>query len=433
MSKSVNKQSRQERLKQRIRSTYEPNMKTRQALDAKGVLPADQHGRHRQRHNDGSEMFRDFEMSPFYKHLESAARREHAAAEHPQALAHLVTHIEKWEKWEIKSDNPDLEDVSDHRKRTLEWFREDPERMRRMRTGGTDCLIHGEQGTTKTTFLHWLVTTIMQINQRENVLWFSTLDDVEWATLARYATVALPEGVETRLTVEPYRKRLSTFEISIEDICRDVIRYSDPKDLTSTLADRTPGQFYVVYPDPEFRKCESITNRPYFSLFDSDVESSTDATPLSHWWFALHEQLVHGVGYGEWTTEICDEAQKWLHQRASSDEHEWWEKVQDWATTHGDARKQRVSAFLAIHQWEEAHADVKAKMRWGATMNGEPFPSKAPISGMNSHQDLGETCVWSRQKWNEIGYKDMKEYVSVPADFTVEYPQFEEVKNAKSR
>lgn len=433
MSKTAQSNATEERLRNRIRETFEPRMASRQACDAEGRLPPDQHGRDRQRHNDGAKMYKDFDMTPFFRQLEKAAREEHSTAEHPQALAHLVTHVEKWEKWELKSDDPDLNNLPRLRKRALEWFRKDSDRMRRMRTGGTDCLIHGEQGTTKTTFMHWLVTTIMQLNQRENVLWFSTLDDVEWATLGRYATVALPKGIDARVTVEPYRKGLSPFEIDMTDICRQVIRYEHPEDLTGTLAERTPGQFYVVYPDPRFRKCESITNRPYFSMFDSDVEDSTNATPLNHFWFALHQQLVNGVGYNEWTTEICDEAQKWLHQRASSDDHEWWEKVQDWATTHGDARKKRVSAILAIHQWEEAHADVKAKMRWGATMNGEPFPSKAPISGMNSDQDLGETCVWSTQKWNKIGYPDMKRHVSIPADFSVEYPQFEEVKNEKSR
>jgi len=418
-----------------VAETFDPWLKSRQAFD---VLDEERDGQDEQRHNDGERMHKEFEMTPIFKHLHRAGRRDHSVAGHPQALAHLISHLEKWEKWELGKDNPDLDHLPRLRRGVLEWLREDDERTRRLRTGGTDLLIHGEQGTTKTTLMHWLTVAVMQITPWENVIWQSTLDDCEWLTLGKFATVCLPAGVDVEVEMNPYVQledtgKGETVDVDLSLLCREVIRYRNVEDLFRKLSKRTAGQFYVVYPDPRFRQCEKVTGFSYSSVFDDEIARATEATDLSHFWFAFYEQLVHSPDYGEWTTVIGDEVQKYLHQRASSDDHDWWEKVQQWAITHGDARKKRVSFFGSCHKWPEVHGSVRDKMRWAATMNGEDFPTEAPLNGSNTDQTLGETVIWSSQKWNKVGYPDMKRHASVPADFEVSYPDWEEVKDAKSR
>jgi hypothetical protein len=70
---------------------------------------------------------------------------------------------------------------------------------------------------------------------------------------------------------------------------------------------------------------------------------------------------------------------------------------------------------------------VRDKIRWGATMNGEDFLEAAPIDGSNVDQGLGETVVWSAQKGNKIGYRDLKHHISIPADVHVTYPLLEQL------
>lgn len=423
-----------EALRETIREAFEPVMQTRQALDAAGIPPEERGHNQKERHNDGGEMYQDYGIPKFIDSLEKAERQDHEVASHPQALAHLVLHVSDWERHMLGEDDADFSDVNRLREPVLDWLTEDDDRLQRLRPGGTEILLHGEQGTTKTTAMYWLIIMIMQLRQRENVLWLSSLDDTEWTSLAPYATVCLPEDERVSVQANPYTRELrgETVSIQIRNICRDVIRYANPRDLLKKLDQRTSGQFYVVYPDPQFRQCQEITSRSYASV--REVEDLEDAATIHHWWFALVEELAHGHHYREWTTIVADEAHKWLKKGKGDDEHDWWHKIDDFSSTWADARKKRLSGIFATHIWNEIPDRVRKKCRWGATMNGEPFPSKAPLEGRNRNQDLGDTCIWTPLAWNFVGYPNIPREAgtTVPAEISISYPRWKEAKNART-
>lgn len=441
---------REDDFRRLIRSTFEPWTKSEQYFDhpdAPEKHPGSADRPPQQDHkNDGANIYRQFGLEPLNKFLIRAVRMDHPVAEHPKALAHFLTHIKDWEQWELDEDDPEFGDIPAKRRQLFEWYLacdvEDPDereaakekRTERLRPGGTGLLLHGEQGVTKTTAMIWIVANIMEVNQEENVLWFSTLDDTEWITFAPWATVCLPSGVDVRVTANPHSREyrdLGAFEIDMDYICRQVIRYDDPRDLLSTLADRRPGQFYVVYPDPHFRRCQALTGYSYDSIWD--VNNSEEATKLHHFWFGLSEELYHGSEYNYWTTMVGDEAHKWLRSGKGNDEHDWWDKIDDWATNYGDARKKRVSFLGSIHKWNKVNRMVKDMIRWGGTMNGEDFPSEAPLSGKNKgDQGLGDFVIWNNLEWNHVGYPNLKKGFSVSGDIEVVYPRFEAEKLAKS-
>lgn len=436
---------RRAEVREMIRETFSPHTTSEQYLDHPDAPEPSKH-KSRQNHNDGGNIYRAFGLEPLAKFLARAERQDHAAAKHPKALAHFLTHMEKWEKWELGEPDPDFGDIPPKRQQLFDWYLgydlDDPgdqaaaakRRQKRLRPGGTGLILHGEQGTTKTTAMHWLVANIMEVNQEENVIWQSTLDDTEWLVFAPWATVCLPSGVDVRVTANPHSREhrdLDVFDIAPEDIARQVIRYDGPEDLIRRLSQRVPGQFYVVYPDPHFRGCQALTGWEYESIWE--VDSSDDATDLGHFWFALMEAIRSSPEYNEWTTLVGDEAHKWLQEGASDSQHQWHKKIKDWATYWGDARKKRLSVILAVHKWIELHWMVRQKVRWGGTMNGEDFPKEAPLDGKNlGDQDLGDTCIWNNLEWNHVGYPDLKRNFSVPVDIEVTYPGFNDEVLAKS-
>jgi hypothetical protein len=415
-------------------------------------------------HNDGNQIWKDFELEPLAGFLARAARLKHPAARHPKALAHFLTHIKEWEKWELGDYDPwnaterDFDDPPKPRRDLFEWYLgidkrgtetlTDPapdeaieeqkeaieRRKERLRPGGTGIIIHGEQGTTKTTAMHWFVTNIMEANQWENVLWFSSLDDTEWQVFGRFATILKPSGIDMEVTVNPHAREyrhLDPFEVPTESIAREVIEYDTPEDITDIMANRQPGHFYVVYPDPKFRQCQALTGYEYESIWDAD--SSDEATPIGHFWFAMTEAIRQSSSYNYWTTIVGDEAHKWLRHGKGNDEHDWWNKIEEWATYWGDARKKRMSVILAVHKWTEISSMVRDKVRWGGTMNGEDYPKPAPLHGKNKYdQQLGDMVVWNNLEWNHVGYPDLKKHFSVPADIEVNYPDFKLLKERKS-
>lgn len=451
MSKTVDKK---EAFREEVRETFAPHTKSAQWFDHPDAERNEQPDNlkvanidpHEDRHNDGAAIYRAFHLEQFHKYLKKASDQDHPVATHPSALPHFVTHIKKWEKWELTADEPDFEDLPRLREEVFRWYRgEDKppgkerqeameERTKRLRPGGTGLILHGEQGTTKTTAMYWLVAQIMQINQEENVIWQSTLDDTEWQVFAPWATVCLPSSVDVSVTANPHSREyrdLGPVSLEMADVARQVIRYDNPLDLLSTLSNRRPGQVYVVYPDPHFRDCQPLTTYSYESIWE--VDSTTEATNLNHFWFGLMRGLAESDDYNEWTTVVADEAHKWLRDGKGNDEHDWWNKVEQWATYWGDARKQRLSCLLAIHKWAELSDRVRKKVRWGGTMNGENFPPDAPIDGQNRYdQSLGDTCIWNNQEWNHVGYPDIKRHFSLAADISVTYPGFEAEKRAKS-
>lgn len=431
-----------------VRETFAPHTKSKQYRydHPEGDLPREvtqNQPPHPDPHNDGQDIYQSFALEPLPKYLTRAAKHDHAVAQHPKALAHFLTHIKKWEKWELGEPDPYFEDIPGKRRELFEWYAgvgaEDPpeaqsRRTKRLRPGGTGMVLHGEQGTTKTTAMYWLITNIMEVNQNENIIWQSTLDDTEWQIFGGWATVCLPVGVDVSVTANPHGREyrdVGAFEMGPDTIARQVIRYENFADLLEQMADRQPGQIYVVYPDPYFRKQQARTGWEYESIWE--VEESDEATDLNHNWFALMDEIQSNPVYNHWTTLVGDEAHKWLRQGASDDQHDWHKKIKDWGTYWGDARKNRLSVLLAVHKWHEIHHFVRDKVRWGATMNGEDFPAAAPIDGKNVYdQDLGDMCVWNNMDWNHVGYPDLKRNFSVPGDIEVSYPGFEAEKEAKS-
>lgn len=424
-----------------IRDDFASHMKSQQALDAEGIPRSEWNGNHFRRHRDGEEMQKRFRMAPFWKVIERAERQaefleeDRTFTQFPSAFLHLVTHLSKWERSEIASENPDpdvFERVPEARAKVLRWFAEDPDaRLKRKRPGGTDVLLHGEQGTTKTTAMLWLAAVMMQINN-EDCVWVASLDATEWITMAPWTTLCFPRGVDVSITADPEHPAYEGdgVELEPEDVARDVIRYSDPGDLLRQLATRTPGQFYAVYPDPYFRKCESITSWRYHPL--ASVDRASEATSLWHWIFALYERRLHGPEHNRWMTVFADEVHKFLHRGASKDSHDYYSKVESWGRNYADGRKFQLSAFNGTHIYEEIHPMVLDKLRWGCTMNGESFPSRAPVGGDLRDLTLGQGTFWNKQQWAPLEWPNLKDAYASSAEINVNYPVWEEERDAKS-
>jgi len=110
------------------------------------------------------------------------------------------------------------------------------------------------------------------------------------------------------------------FKIEPEDIARNVIRYDGVTHIPKILADRTPGQFYAVYPDPKFGGNQALVGHEYNSVWD--VDNSDEKTPLGHFWFALTLAIQDTNTYNDWTTIASDEAHKWLKHGKGNEEHD---------------------------------------------------------------------------------------------------------------
>lgn len=436
-------------LRQRIRDQYESRMGSEQARD----VDPERHNGH-QRHHDGANMRRFFDMPPLYQFLRHGTRHENSFGDFPQALPRMVAQLEKHELEAINRDlihpgeGPEwYQELPTERRRLLQWFAgydghnpprrcEDPaKRMQLVTNGGFDVVIHGEQGTGKTSFLNWLSAVLLQTRPRMDVHWMASLDDTGWTLLAPWATICLPDGVDVEITgTSTLDPNPTPVDLDPTDVCRDVVRYSTPDDLIQTCNERTPGQFYVVYPDPRFRRCQAITGWRYDSVWD--VETVRDATDIQHYWFAFHDRAVHADYYTRWKALLCDEAHKYVPERASSDDHDLDKKIQDVQADLGDGRKHRASFIFATQQWNMVHWMIKDMCRWGVTMAGEDFPDDSPLDASNfrgyfagSKVDTGDVCVWDKGQWNDFGFPDVTAPYTLSADIAVKYPGWEAAKN----
>lgn len=410
----------EEELRREIAETFEPHLKSRQVTE------------HHNAHIDGQQMQQDFHMKSLADVLRRKEEDRHPLATEPRAFVDPLVHIRDHDAYllENKVDlTTDERRYPRPRRRVLEWLTEHDERLAAMNKGGTDIFLHGLPGSTKTTCMHYLTVRVMEANN-ETVFWRATPGRSEWLPLARWATVAWPSSLEKVVKVVPFNSDIDPFEIEITDVVRDVLEYDDPLDLMEQVRDRPDGQFYVTYPDPEFRQCEYLTGWNYTNIWEAP--SLREETPLIHWWFAFAQARVSGP-YGYWTTFVLDEADELLPQEASKDDHDTYQKVLQFKDGFRDFRKDHLTLFLAAHSLAEVHEKVRKKLRWTLTMNQEDPPDDAPVDGpYTRYMDLGEGMIWKGPKSASFGWPNMKRYFSIPAKIEVEYPSYDTAKGQTS-
>lgn len=415
------------------------------------------------RHNDGERIYKDFSIPPFHKFLAKSERHEQNVALYPSAWLGTLLHLEEREKELIEHiagdvdyhpDDPHVEhDVLQQiaeseplRAKTLEWVAADggdrlPWNASGNRTidtftaGGTDTAIYGAPGSGKTTLALFHALTRMQLNN-ETVIWADTLDDsyqnerCEWLSMAPYATVAVPAHLDVSVRIVPKNPSVSPFEVDLEDIARDVVRYSGPRDLVSGL---TRGQFYVVFPDPTFKNCEAVSQFPYHAPGDTTPvgeDGPSEPTPPDHWWFAFMSARVTHDLYGHWTTLLLDEAGNLLDPDASKDVHKTYQKIEWWMEKFADARKKGVTVDTMCHAVAERHRKIRAKERRWLTMNGTSPPIGKSMPGDKtcpmyedyvSDMDAGQGQIWTTQNYASISWPNLKRDARVDAEVSIEF------------
>jgi energy-coupling factor transporter ATP-binding protein EcfA2 len=211
-------------------------------------------------------------------------------------------------------------------------------------SGGTDVFARGKPGSGKSTLLNYLSARLMDINE-ETVVWRGSTSRSEWLPLAPWTTLCLPEGVEVDARLESRKKSEPSVPLDVDDleeIVRDVQRYSDPIDLNHRVLE--PGGFHVVFPDPELRGCAEIYRA------DDDTPAKRDnlfseEDPATHWWFGWFLGRVnHGPHH--WTTLVLDEIGDVVPQDAQKDQFGTYQKVDLMKDAWVDARKHGLSVSV---------------------------------------------------------------------------------------
>jgi len=222
--------------------------------------------------------------------------------------------------------------------------------------------------------------SVLQGVNNETVLLADTMDNsgtndrAEWLPLAPWATIAVPEGIPVEVRIVPTSPEVSSFTVGLEEICRDVIRYSSPLDLLGQLIE---GQFYVVFPDPLHRGCEDVSRYAYHPpgrVTPVGEEGPSSATPADQWWFAFVQARIKSDLFTHWTSLMFDEAGNIFDPDAQKDEHDEYQKVRTSRRDFADARKKGVSVYSYSHALSEVSHFFRAKQRWWITMNGMTPP-----------------------------------------------------------
>lgn len=255
------------------------------------------------------------------------------------------------------------------------WSPEDPQ----MLTGGTDWLAVGPPGSGKSNLALWLALRLLEYNN-EKVIWRASTSRSEWLPYAPWARVCLPEGVDVHARFAPKDPTQRGFEVELEDIVREVVRYRDPIHLNEEILQ--PGTFHVVYPDPKMRRLQEIYERDDEKQYDG-LEFSKD-DPLNHWWFGyVHARISEGPHH--WTSLIFDEIGDIAPEAARNDEYAHYQKVEFLKDNWVDARKKGLSIFAFGHSEADIHSMIRRKIRWRVTMAGTANPrSVSDVVGFSS-------------------------------------------------
>lgn len=419
------------------------------------------------RHNDGERMYKDLGMGPFHKYLDLTARRGKNVATYPSAWVAPLVHLRDWEielveqlstgddgdplvDYDPNDPHPSheaLEQFPRLRAKTLEWIADDDgtkmpinasgsRRIDAWVEGGTDYHAYGSPGGGKSTLMMFTAATLAQVNN-ETVLLADTLDESgtnersEWIPLAPWATAAVPEGIPIDVRIVPENDALPELTVSLEDVFRDVVRYSSPLDLLGQLM---PGQFYVTFPDPLQRGCEDVSPHAYHgpervSPVGDPGPSST--TPADQWWFAFFNARIKQDVFTHWTSVLFDEAGNIFDPDAEKGAHEEYDKITRFCKDFADARKKGVSVYSYSHALAEVHPKYRAKQRWWITMNGmEPPVGKSlpgdkscPITTTRYTQQMesGEAMVWNTNNYASINWPNLKRGARLDAEVSIDF------------
>jgi hypothetical protein len=297
------------------------------------------------------------------------------------------------------------------------WDPEDPDLL----AGGTDWLTVGPPGAGKSNLALWLSLRLMEANN-EKIVWRASTSRSEWLPFAPWARVCLPEGVNVDARFVPKNPTQDGFDVELEDIVREVVRYRDPVHLNHDLMKE--GQFHVVYPDPKMRKLQEIYENDDEKQYD-ELEFSED-DPLNHWWFGyIHARISEGPHH--WTSMMFDEIGDIAPEAARNDDYAHYQKVELLKDCWVDARKYGLSIFAFGHSEADIHSMIRRKIRWRVTMNGTANPtnsgdvvgfSSVPMEDdIMSDRDVGDFLPFSEA---EFQYPPLSpDYIPSPVDMTL--------------
>lgn len=263
-----------------------------------------------------------------------------------------------------------------------------------MLTGGTDFLAIGPPGSGKSTMALNHSLRLMEEND-EKVVWRASTARSEWLPFAPWTRVCLPEGVDVDARFVPKNPNQNGFEVDLEDVVREVVRYRNPEHLNHDLLKE--GQFHVVYPDPEMRGIQRIYEDTQEKQYDG--LEFTDEDPLNHWWFGYILSRVERGPY-HWTSLIFDEIGDIAPEAARNDEYGHYQKVELFKDCLVDARKTGLSIFMFGHAESDIHSMIRRKIRWRVAMSGKANPTKSSqVVGfnnvpMNEDHASGKSVGW---------------------------------------
>lgn len=290
-----------------------------------------------------------------------------------------------------------------------------------MLAGGTDWLTVGPPGAGKSNLALWMSVRLMEEND-EKIVWRASTSRSEWLPFAPWARVCLPAGIDVTASFVPKNPTQDSVEVDLEDIVREVVRYRDPVHLNHDLL--KPGQFHVVYPDPEMRRLQEIYESDAEKQYD-ELEFTAD-DPLSHWWFGfIHARIQEGPHH--WTSIMFDEIGDIAPEAARNDDYAHYQKVEFLKDCWVDARKKGLSIFAFGHSEADIHSMIRRKIRWRCTMNGTANPTNAgDVVGFNAvpmHDDImSERSVGDFLPFSEAEFQYpplSPDYIPSPVDMTL--------------
>lgn len=435
-------------VRRQLREITEPHTKSAQA-----------HGKpDSNRHNDGEVLHKFFNIPPLHKYFARAERHGNALAQHPRAFVDNVVitsdrdleflrQLANSDDHEVSYDFRDphvsheaLERYPPLRAKVMEWIADDPKRANALSAeDGTDLNVHGEPGGGKTTFALSNDLWRMQVNN-STVLHAELVDEsgtnerTEWLAFAKIATIAVPSGLDAVARIVPKDVTVPSFEVPLEEIARDVIRYESIQDLMGQLM---PGQFYVVFPDPLFRGCEAVSPFTYHT-FEEVTPPGEDGpdhpTEADQWWFAFVAHRISGDIYPHPTFVNFDEAGNIFDPDASKATNHY-QKIKWFSEKYADARKKGLSVGYQIHSLSDLHTKVRKKIRWRVTMNGNDPPITGGLpkgrscpmrKNLTQYYSPGEAQIWTNQKFAKITWPNLKAGARLDAEVSIDFKRWQE-------
>jgi len=386
------------------------------------------------RHDDGARMYKDFGLRPFWKALEDEQRRVERGETsqvlaYPETYLNSILHLNDAEKAALEQNDLGIfEDAPRPRKKVMEFMARHPEYLKVIEDGGKDIHGHAKPGRGKTSFMNMIgVVRNAEINN-DTVLWMLTLDELEALPVAPWMTIMKPAGVDVAVEAKPTDYRLPDVEIDLTDVFRDVVEYTDPRDLLEKVV---PGGIYGVLPDPKFRQCEELVRATYQSAWEAD--DPTEVTPLRDFIHAVLEVRAKHDIFLHPTTLIVDEFGDLVPENPEDNHHDEKAKVKEWPARYGKLRKKNGSLFAMSHSLGEPDHRVLEKERWFATFPRTPVPSSsrsglgdvALPKGKPKHIDVGTCFVWDSVNYVEVSWPNPYRRYDWHGEINIRYPGME--------